>query len=332
MKNLNIFFFDRLKENCEKNISFIEEVAEVLDVNYDAAYRRINNKTNLSLSDAVKLANHFNVSLDSILQPNLSGNKIVVSESQIITNLKEIEFYFNSILNNITPLQNKKDVHIIYSAKDLPLFYFTRDPLFSKFKIYTILYLLNKDFPKKNIHFDSFSLPISLAKAAKLFGDIYYEFDITEVWNDGILDSTINQILYFYEIKLLNYSTALKLLEKLKEFIKKIENDSYSGVRNNNSKSKFELYNSLLLMLNNNVLIKTKQKNILISPYMLVNYFVIEDQKFVNRYMQLIENQENLATLLSKTGVKERLLFFKPKYKAIEKAKQHIELIRQFPI
>ncbi len=332
MKYLGNLFFEKIKKNCDKNISFIDEVAAVLDINYDAAYRRINNKTTLSFKDAIKLANHFNISLDIFLNKNLSDNKIIVKDSKNISTFSEIESYYKNILKNIVPLQNRENIHIIYSAKDLPLFYFNRDELFSKFKMFTTLYLTNKEFPKKNIHFNSFNPPVSLISTAKQFGDAYYNFDITEIWNDNVLDSTINQILYFYEIRLINYSTAIKLCNKLTQIIEQAEIDSFSGIRNNKFKTKLYLYNSVSLMLNNSVIITTKNKKTLLSQYALGKHFIIEDQNFIENYEVFINNSIELATLLSKTGIKERLLFFKPKFKAIDKAKQHIELIRQFPI
>ena len=332
MSTLENSFFSKLKENCNKNISFIDEVAGILDINYDAAYRRIKNKTTLSLSDAIKLANHFNVSLDNLLDRSLYDKRLIVSYSDENLLFDQFENYYKTILQNFTPLHDKKDVNLIYQAKDLPLFYFSRDSLFLKFKTYLALYLLDKDFSKKNVNFDSFNIPIRLEYLIKQFGEIYYNLDITEVWNDSVLEGIIRQIHYFYEIKLLSYNTALKLCDKLKDIIKQIEIDSFNGYRNNKTLSKFNLYSTPILPLTNNVVIKTSVKNIFISPYNFINYFTTIDQKFVNKYIQFIENQLENSTLLSKTGVKQRILFFKPFYKTIEKAKQHIELIRQFPI
>ena len=39
-------FIKYLKAKTQDNTSFVEEIASVLDIGYDAAYRRVNNKTN----------------------------------------------------------------------------------------------------------------------------------------------------------------------------------------------------------------------------------------------------------------------------------------------
>lgn len=332
MKDLDIKLLNKIKENCDKNISFIEEVADVLDISYDAAYRRINQKTKLSLEDAIKLSLHFNISLDSLFDEKLSYKKIIINKSEKVSNIYELENYFEKIIKNLLPIKNKEDVNILYAAKDLPLFYFARNPLFSKFKSYTILYLLDKDFPLKKITFESFKLSSRLNHLISSFGEMYYNFNITEIWNERILEQTINQILYFYEIKLLNYATAIKLCDTLKIILEKIEKDTFRGRRNNRTNSKIRLFNSPLLPLNNDVIIKTKNKKTLLSPYLLINYYVIEDQQYIEKYLSLLNNQLHLSNNINNAGVKERMLFFNPKYKQIEKAIQRIELLKQFPI
>ncbi len=332
MSELNKILLDKIKDNCDKNISFIEEVAEILDINYDAAYRRIKKKTKLSLEDAVKLAINFDVSLDSLYEEKLSKNKVIIRKSNNVATLNDLEAYFIGIIKNITPLQNRDDVEIVYSAKDLPLFYFARNPLFARFKLYTILYLQDKTLSINKIDFNTFHIPKTLQDLTTKFGEYYYNFDITEIWNDGVLDATINQILYFYEIKLLNYTTAIKLCDILKSIIEDIEKSTFTGRRDNNRKSKIKIFNSPLLPLNNNVVIKNKNKNILITPYLMINYYVIEDQKFIRDYLEFIDDHLKFSTSLTKAGVKERLLFFNPKYKQIDRAKQRLELLRQFPL
>ncbi len=64
MQNPHPLFIKTIKEKLPKNISIIEVIANILNINYDAAYRRVNGKTNLSLKDALILSKHFEISLD----------------------------------------------------------------------------------------------------------------------------------------------------------------------------------------------------------------------------------------------------------------------------
>ena len=61
-------FINYLKTKTQDNTSFVDEIASVLDIGYDAAYRRINLKTSLSLEESVKLAQHYKISLNKLFE------------------------------------------------------------------------------------------------------------------------------------------------------------------------------------------------------------------------------------------------------------------------
>ena len=94
-------FLKYLKERHNQPTSFIDEIASVLDIGYDAAYRRINLKTNLSLEEGVKLAKHFNISLNKLFEVG-SQNTLVVEKSPHISNIKNLEAYFDRSIKKIS--------------------------------------------------------------------------------------------------------------------------------------------------------------------------------------------------------------------------------------
>ena len=58
--------FSIIRQKLPNNVSFIEEIADVLDVSYDASYRRLNGKTALLFEEALKLAKHYKISLNNL--------------------------------------------------------------------------------------------------------------------------------------------------------------------------------------------------------------------------------------------------------------------------
>jgi hypothetical protein len=48
------------------NLSLVNEIADVLDVSNDSAYRRLRGETALSLNEAFLLASHFQIALEEI--------------------------------------------------------------------------------------------------------------------------------------------------------------------------------------------------------------------------------------------------------------------------
>lgn len=319
-----------LKSKCSKNLSFIDEMAFALEINYDAAYRRVNGKTVISLHEAVKLSKYFKVSLNQLYSTGKS-NEITISKTKEISNAVELENYFNKLSKDLSLLDNDNS-SIFYSAKDIPIFYVLQNNLLSKFKIYVWLYILDKNVAKKNIPFEKFIIPPSLLLAAQKAGKAYNNVKITELWNYGIIDSIINQITYFYETKLLSHKSALVICEDLSVTIKEIEESAYLGIRSNKKQTEFNLYHNELLILNNNIIIKAKNQKTLISPYSLLRYYKIDDQNTCNAIDNFLQEQLHISKLLSKTGVKERILFFKPIYSQIDKLKSRLELLKQFPL
>jgi len=104
-------FIKYLKAKSKDNTSFIEEVAFVLDIGYDAAYRRVNLKTNLSLEESVILARHYNVSLNKLYEVG-SKSSIVVDLSPHFHNVEGLEQYFRQSHKNIESLVKLKSASI----------------------------------------------------------------------------------------------------------------------------------------------------------------------------------------------------------------------------
>jgi len=94
MQSIREIFINSLRQNTPKNVSLIEEVAMVLNINYDAAYRRINGKTTISIEEAILLAKHFNISLNNLFEVG-DKNLLMVFKTKCINNEKDLLNYFS---------------------------------------------------------------------------------------------------------------------------------------------------------------------------------------------------------------------------------------------
>ena len=96
-------FIKYLKAKSKDNTSFVDEIASVLDIGYDAAYRRINLKTSLSLEESVILARHYKISLNKLFEVG-NQNSIVIDLSPIINNEQGLEEWLTISFHNLFPL------------------------------------------------------------------------------------------------------------------------------------------------------------------------------------------------------------------------------------
>ena len=63
-------FFNHIKGLLPPHISFVDEIAEVLDISNDSAYRRIRGEKPIVLEEIKKLCVKFKISLDQLLHLN----------------------------------------------------------------------------------------------------------------------------------------------------------------------------------------------------------------------------------------------------------------------
>lgn len=324
-------FIKLIKSKSNKNLSFIDEVASVLNTNYDAAYRRVNGKTSLSLNETVKLAKHFKVSLDKLFTVG-DSSKIMVNKTQDITDLQTLESYFESVHKRLKPVEYNDKAMMYYSAKELPVFHILSNNSLFRFKIFVWLQILGFKNDINRVSFEDFKISESLINTVITVGEQYRNIKITEIWSNNILSTTLHQIQYFYESNLLSYKNAIIICEELTSTIKNIENDCYKGKRNNPNGTRFNLFYNPLMNSNNNVLIKTPHYKVTFVSYSILRYYEIENTQVCKTMERFLKNQISLSKQITNAGVKDIILFFKPLYRQIDSLIKQINLLKQFPI
>src|ERR1041385_1154234 len=65
--NQQTAFFKYLKDSLPAHISLVDEIAELLNISIDSAYRRIRGENTLRFDEIELLAKHYSVSLDQFL-------------------------------------------------------------------------------------------------------------------------------------------------------------------------------------------------------------------------------------------------------------------------
>ncbi|MBS7252902.1 hypothetical protein [Flavobacterium branchiicola] len=306
-------FLKALRSKIPKSASIIEEIAAVLEISYDASHRRISEKSKFSIDETIKLADHFNISLDNLYSKK---EKVIVEKTIEIETLKDMLHYFKSSAEQIEVLTKNKNTILFYSAKDIPLFYFMDGTILSKFKAFVWLNLLNKN--NKKTSFEHFVVDESFAEYMQKLKKAYENTAVNEVWNDTTINSSLQQILYFYEAGLLNLKNANALCIDLKRIINSIK------VKCNETNDKFSIYYNELILLNNNMLIETEEKLTMFVPYTLLGYFITDNEESCKNVHEFFKQQIQNSVPLKLSGIKEQNLFFN---RAIRKIDYYLEKI-----
>ncbi len=327
-------FIKYLKAKTQENTSFVEEIASVLDIGYDAAYRRVNNKTNLSLEESVILAKHYKISLNKLFEVG-NQNTIITEISPRPVDLKGLEAWMTESLNNLYPLTRIKNAEIIYSAKDIPVFHTLKDSYLSRYKMYVWLKDVNVEMTKNRESFDDFikTIPDSLLQSAYKTADLYDNINISEIWTNNTIDGSLNQVLYYYEAGLLSKKLALLICEDFVDVIKLLEkraiHQSFTGSKN---KYKYNLYFNEIHTMSNTIMITTPHQKAFFTPFTVLTYFTIEHQPTCELMYGFFKKFMSHSKLLVNTGEKDRTMFFNRMHRKIDKLRGQITANEPFSL
>ncbi|GAA4290018.1 hypothetical protein [Aestuariibaculum suncheonense] len=321
-------FIQSLKNKTNNTNSFVNEIAEILDIGYDAAYRRINLKTSLTLDESVKLAKHFNISLNKLFEIG-NKNSIVTELSPPINDVKGLEHWIRESTKHVITVKKIKNAQFIYSSKDIPIFHTLTDSLLTRYKMYVWLKDLNVEMAKSKISFDDWvqTIPKSLLTSAFDLGEIYKHTNIIELWSDNTVNGSIQQVLYYFEAGLVSKEYALQICDDIRDVINHVEDKTINqsiGVQN--SSNSFMLYKCDLQTLSNTIMVITPYGKIFFSPFTVLSYFKVEHKETCEMMYEFLQKLMSNSKLLTTTGERDRTIFFKKVHQKISIAKERINM------
>ena len=319
-------FIKYLKEKSVDNTSFIEDIASVLDIGYDAAYRRINLKTSLSLEESVKLAKHYKISLNKLFEVG-SQTSILADLSPPIHNKEGLEMWLKQSYGSVFPLTKLKSASIIYSAKDIPLFHTLKDSFLSRYKMYVWLKDVDSEMTRNKVSFDDFikNIPDSLLENAFKLGEVYKDINITEIWNNTTINGTLQQVLYYFEAGSLSKELALLICTDIEDVIRHVETQaiqqSFIGSKN---KAVYNLYVNDIHTMSNTIMVITPYQKVFFTPFTVLSYFKINHQPTCELMLDFFEREMSISKLLVNSGEKDRSLFFNRMHQKINRLRERI--------
>lgn len=308
MKIANMYQELLLKEIRKKigDKSLNDEIANILNISYDAAHRRTSLKSKFSLEESVNLAKYYNISLDRFIA---SDNTVIAEKTKPIRTSTDLLNYFQDALILLNDFKLNPETKVYYSAKDIPFFYTISNSVLSKFKLFVWMNLLNeKDFmtPFSDFHLEKYA-----DKSADL-KTLYENLNVIEIWNSTTMSSILNQISFYTEIQLLTKETAIIILQELKDLIRNIEKKAEDGSQ------KFQIYAHDLLILNNSILFESDEKSSLFVPFNMFGYMMTDDKSTCDDAVNFFQHQIKNSTSLNFSGQRDRKKFFNKMIENIE--------------
>ena len=313
--DIQMQLFQKIRDQIPGHVSLVEEIAELLEISNDSAYRRIRGEKALSLHEVKKLCQRFNFSID-----DLAGSSIETVTFRInLLNEQKYSFqeWFGTLLSYTLNTRKSGQAEVIFILNELNIFHMLQFPEVCAFKLF-FWQKSNLDFPNyRDKVFSIDDLSDELINLAPEIIDQYVKINTIELIAEECLNSYLKQLLYYSEAGYFNSrDDALKLCEKLINLLDHQQKQAELGLKFPYGKhpvgenGNYQLYRNDIILVDNTILIKSKDTQISIITSNAINLMLTHNHAFFEYNYNWGRNLLTKSILISGTAEKERNKFF----------------------
>lgn len=323
--------FQSIKNKIPQHLSTAEELAKILEITPDSAYRRLRGEKTISLDELYKLCTHYRISLDQLMniqtEAFLFQGKIINS-----TNFRFHEYLTNTV-NNMAYVNTFKQKEFYTLCKDIHLFHHFHVKEFAAFKFYFFIKTIFHfpDFKSKKFSFKEYD--DNLFELGKKISELYNQIDSVELWNIETINASIRQIEFYRAGQVFESDADILIIyEALEKVLSHLEKQAELGYKFNYDDPEkkrlgaFRMYFNEVLLLDNSTLGILDGNKITYLVHTVLNFMITRDMRFCDNLYEHIQNQMRKSTLISSESEKERIRFFKVLHDRIAARKQSLKV------
>lgn len=313
--NIQVLFFQQIKAQLPAHLSMVDEIADILSISNDSAYRRIRGEKPISFEELYQLCSHFKLSVDQFLHLK---NDSVIFNGRLVDNASfNFEEYLKGILAQMQFFNSFGKRELVYLCKDMPMFHHCLFPELGAFKFFFWIksVLQYPEFAKVN--FSIKALSDTVLETTRKIGEEYTILPSQEIWNIESIHATIRQVDYYKNTgSFASNSDLERILNCLAEAVDHIEQEAELGYKfypedpRKIRKAPYKIYVNEFILGDNTIFITLDETRLTYINHSAINIMFTRDPAF-NEYMhQYILKMIKKSTLISEVGEKERTRFF----------------------
>lgn len=299
---------DRAKE---QNLSLL--MAELLNIDRAAAYRRIRCDTALEIDEMIILSEHFNISLDALKSTN---SQQVLFQFHSLYDEQNLWHYLQGIDRMLGDIADREPVQLHIVAMDLPFFRQLAYPNLRRFLIFYWRKTVLNQKPLREISFEDFRIEEPLNDMLDRICQSYYRIYSKEIWSLETVVSVTSRIRYYWESNHFKNRSSMDLLANdLIHLLKTAQDEAATGVKKNrigraDQWSHIDLYQSEVYLSNNIFQTHVGDRISTFLSYNSMNSLRTENPAVNKECAQWASHIEQNSLLLSKVSIKYRRRFF----------------------
>lgn len=224
---LQKLFFQEVQQKAQSEKSMVTELKSILGLGKTAVYRRLSGESMLSLGETLKLARHYNISIDQLIQSDLS--RVTFDFPVLQQPVKSAAEFLESIEKAMEQAVNLDQVSVDFVSREIPLFHYFNFPELTAFKAYiwsrTIWQL--PTFQERQFSLTQIN---GIKRHQKNIQKHYISMPGTEIWSTDSLAITLLQIEHYLSNDMFKYpEEALLLCQQLRELFEHLYKMSTHG-------------------------------------------------------------------------------------------------------
>lgn len=298
-------FLQKVKALTPPSLSFVDELTEVLQISADSVYRRLRGETVLGLNEAMKICQHYKISLDNLATEH-SG--VVTFQYQLLNTMENFNNYWQRIADELQRVQQYNG-SVVYAADDIPIFHHFQFPEHAAFKFFCWMrsILNSSESPSQKFSLNKIS-PDLLALGKQIY-QTYCHIPSIEIWTEESANATLNQIVYYWESGLFEHPhDAVVVCEQLLDILLIVQEQA--AQKSKKYANNFTLYQSDMQLGNNCVLVSIGNQKQTYLRHQTLNTMHTSHPVFCAESDAFLQSVIQKSVLLSGVSEKQRHQFF----------------------
>jgi hypothetical protein len=310
-------FMNRFRQALPPGIGMAEELAELLGISTDSAYRRIRGETGLTIDEIYTITRKYPISIDETFSNR--GDTVTFGYTKLTNSAANFEAYLSRLTGHVKTIAKFENRKIYYVAEEIPLFYSFYSPLFTDFKLFywqrSVLNCPEYQQPR----YEKGIIPQRLVDIANEGFRTYMTIPSVEVWTDLTVLTGLRQVGFYFDTGVLSKETALELLHEYRKTIEMVQQNAESAHKlPGDSQETYQLYSSDVVLGTNCIYTIMGDARYSYISFNTLNSLTTSNPEFCNETEHWMRNLEKKSTLISGIGSKHRYQFFSSMYMKID--------------
>jgi hypothetical protein len=317
-------FVQRLRTMLPPGIGLAEEIAGILGVSVDSAYRRLRGETELTIDEIFRITRKYPVSIDQVF--GARGEHVTFSYTKLTNSAENFRQYLKRLTGHLRAINQFPNRRIYYVAEEMPLFYSFYSKIFAEFKLfYWQRSVLNcPEYQQKE--FTHGIIPQELVEIAHQAYNEYLTIPGVEVWTDLTVLTGLRQIGFYYDTGVLSREISLELLNEYRNTIAFVQRNAEDARKSpGDTEETFALYSSDLVLGTNCIYAVTGETAHSYISFNTLNSLSTDNPEFTEETENWMRNLEKKSTLISGVASKQRYQFFNSMFRKIDEQIERVK-------